>query len=96
MFSETIPATFVTSGDPVLSSVRVSKAEFATLVDPGAAVVAATGAGANGVATVGATVQTVFSFWGTLAFEELSVAAPRWAAPSRSTCSPTTAWSFPA
>ena len=73
VFSETIPATFVTSGDPVLSSVRVSKAEFATLVDPGAAVVAATGAGANGVATAGATVQTVFSFWGTLAFEELSV-----------------------
>ena len=58
VFSETVPATFAASGDSVLSSVRVTKAEFATLVGPGQA---------------GATVQTVFSFWGTLAFEELSV-----------------------
>ncbi len=58
VFSEAVPATFLASGDPVLSSVRVTKAQFATLVGPDQA---------------GATVQTVFSFWGTLAFEELSV-----------------------
>jgi hypothetical protein len=58
VFSEAVPATFGASGDPVLSSVRVIKAEFATLVGPDQA---------------GPTVQTVFSFWGTLAFEALSV-----------------------
>ncbi len=56
VFSETTPATFA-AGDAVLSSVRVTKAEFATLVGP----------------SLGTTVQTVFSFWGTLAFQELSV-----------------------
>ena len=57
VFSETTPTTFVASDNRILSSVRVTKAEFATLVDP----------------SLGATVQTVFSFWGTLAFEPLSV-----------------------
>ena len=56
VFSETTPATFAAAGDAVLSSVRVTKAQFATLVDP----------------SLGTTVQTVFSFWGTLAFGELS------------------------
>ena len=59
-FSEAIPSTFLASGDPVLSSVRVTKAEFATLVGPDAV-------------TADGTVQAVFSFWGTLAFEELTV-----------------------
>jgi hypothetical protein len=57
VFSETTPATFAATGDAVLSSVRVTKAQFATLVDP----------------SMGTTVQTVFSFWGSLAFQELSV-----------------------
>ena len=57
VFRETTPTTFVASDNRILSSVRVTKAEFATLVDP----------------SLGATVQTVFSFWGTLAFEQLSV-----------------------
>lgn len=56
VFSETTPATFAAAGDAVLSSVRVTKAQFATLVDP----------------SLGTTVQTVFSFWGSLAFQELS------------------------
>jgi len=56
VFSESAPATFVAAGDAVLSSVRVTRAQFATLVDP----------------SLGTTVQTVFSFWGTLAFGELS------------------------
>jgi hypothetical protein len=59
VFSQTALATFAADRDPVLSSVQVTKAEFATLVGPGAAA-------AHG------TVQTEFSFWGTLAFEELS------------------------
>ena len=63
VFSETVPATFTASGDPVLSSVRMTKTEFATLVGPDQA----------DVGQAGATVQTVFSFWGTLAFEKLSV-----------------------
>jgi len=58
VFSETVPATFATSGDPVLRSARVNKAQFATLVSPDQG---------------DASVQTVFSFWGTLAFEPLSV-----------------------
>lgn len=56
VFSESTPATFAAAGDAVLSSVRVTKAQFATLVDP----------------SLGTTVQTVFSFWGSLAFRELS------------------------
>jgi len=68
VFSEAMPATFAAGGDPVLSSVRVTKAEFATLVGPGQA-----NTGQAGPGQAGTTVQTVFSFWGTLAFEELSV-----------------------
>jgi hypothetical protein len=68
VFSEAVPATFAASGDPVLSSVRVTKAEFATLVGPDQA-----STGQAGPGQAGTTVQTVFSFWGTLAFEELSV-----------------------
>jgi len=83
VFSETMPATFAASGDPVLSSVRVTKAEFATLVGPNQASTdqASTDQADTdqadtdqaGPGQAGTTVQTVFSFWGMLAFEELSV-----------------------
>lgn len=63
VFSEAKPATFAASGDPVLSSARVTKAEFATLTGPDQA-------------STDPTVQTVFSFWGTLAFEALSAGSP--------------------
>jgi hypothetical protein len=57
VFSEATPATFAASGDPVLSAVQVTKAQFATLTSPAQST----------------TVQTAFSFWGALAFENLPV-----------------------
>ena len=57
VFSEATPATFAASGDPVLSAVQVTKAQFATQTTPAQST----------------TVQAVFSFWGTLAFENLPV-----------------------
>jgi hypothetical protein len=57
VFSETTPTTFAAIDTRVLSSARVTKAEFATLTGP----------------SQSATVQSVFSFWGTLAFADLSV-----------------------
>ena len=62
VFSETVPTTF-TAQDRVLAIVGITKAVFTTLATP------SDGAPAG-------TVESVFSFWGTLGFRELTTATP--------------------
>ncbi len=66
VFSETVPSTFA-ARDKVLATVSITKAVFATLAQP-------SDAAASG------TVETVFSFWGTLAFQALTGTTPTGAA----------------
>lgn len=62
VFSETLPTTF-TAQDDVLGSLGITKATFTTVATP------------SDTAQTG-TVETVFSFWGTIAFRELATGAP--------------------
>jgi hypothetical protein len=61
VFTETRPTTLTANNDRVLDSVTITKAEFVTLVNPDDS---------------SSTMQTVFRFWGKLAFKQMYVGDP--------------------